>query len=270
MTKIGSKNSLYPHKHFTEHLMDLFRKSPWNSDLNYETSNFSIRQLKNYTGASRATIHKQHEEVSYQNEWQHLNRQKASHSGDVGAAWAAAEPPGLDSRISSTRWGNQGTEVKNQVGNEAWACFRPVDRKKPKRKLGKKSGRLRNKQAGKALELITKGRILAEKSEIRSVPFMRRTNKTSSDALWPCARNWDHLRTGDPKHEQENQLVANWIEAGQVSWEDTDEKRWRQENASGARIRHQTETTQEMENPWRARDFDREIDFTRQHIPATD
>jgi hypothetical protein len=103
MTKIGSKNSLYPHKHFTEHLMDLFRKSPWNSDLNYETSNFSIRQLKNYTGASRATIHKQHEEVSYQNEWQHLNRQKASHSGDVGAAWAAAEPPGLDSRISSTR-----------------------------------------------------------------------------------------------------------------------------------------------------------------------
>jgi hypothetical protein len=145
--------------------------------------------------------------------------------------------------------------VKNQVGNEAWACFRPVDRKKPKQKLGKKSGWQRNKQAGKALELITKGWILAEKSEISGVPFTRRTNKTSSDALWPHARNWDHLRTGDPKHEQENQLVANWIEAGQGSWEDTDEKWWRQENASSARIRRQTKTAQEMENPWRARDL---------------
>jgi hypothetical protein len=59
--------------------------------------------------------------------------------------------------------------VKNQVGNKAWACFRPVDRKNPKRKLGRKSGRQRNKQAGKALELITKGRILAEKSQISSL-----------------------------------------------------------------------------------------------------
>jgi hypothetical protein len=97
MTQIRSKNSLYSHKHFTEHLVDTFKKLPCKSDLNHKTSNFSIRQLKNYTEASPATIHKQHEEVSHQ------NHQKASHSRDAGAAWAAAEPPGLD---------NIGTEQK--------------------------------------------------------------------------------------------------------------------------------------------------------------
>jgi hypothetical protein len=34
--KIGSKNSLYPHSHFTEHLMGMFRKSLRESDLNQE------------------------------------------------------------------------------------------------------------------------------------------------------------------------------------------------------------------------------------------
>jgi hypothetical protein len=46
MTKIVSKNSLYPHKHFTEYLVGVFRKSPRESNLNYKTSKFSIRQLK--------------------------------------------------------------------------------------------------------------------------------------------------------------------------------------------------------------------------------
>jgi hypothetical protein len=36
--KIGSKNNLYPQKHFTEHLMDAFKKPPWKSDLNHKTS----------------------------------------------------------------------------------------------------------------------------------------------------------------------------------------------------------------------------------------
>jgi hypothetical protein len=55
-TKIRSKNSLYPHRHFTEHLVGAFRKSPWESDLNHETSSFLIRQLNNYTRASPARI----------------------------------------------------------------------------------------------------------------------------------------------------------------------------------------------------------------------
>jgi hypothetical protein len=49
-TKIGSKNSLYPHWHFTEQLVNAFRKSPWERNLNHEILSFLIRQLKNYTG----------------------------------------------------------------------------------------------------------------------------------------------------------------------------------------------------------------------------
>jgi hypothetical protein len=44
------KNSLYPHRHFTKHLVGTFRKSPRKSDLNYESSSLLIRRLKNYTG----------------------------------------------------------------------------------------------------------------------------------------------------------------------------------------------------------------------------
>jgi hypothetical protein len=47
-TKIGSKNSLYPHNHFTEQLMGTFRKSLWESDLNQEPSSLLIQRLKNY------------------------------------------------------------------------------------------------------------------------------------------------------------------------------------------------------------------------------
>jgi hypothetical protein len=36
------KNSLYPHRHFTEHLVGAFRNSPWESDLNHESSSLSI------------------------------------------------------------------------------------------------------------------------------------------------------------------------------------------------------------------------------------
>jgi hypothetical protein len=38
------------------------------------------------------------------------------------------------SKISSARWGNQEAAVKNQAGSEAWARFRPVDMKEPKRR----------------------------------------------------------------------------------------------------------------------------------------
>jgi hypothetical protein len=43
MTKINLKNSLYPHSHFTKHLMGTFEKSPWESDLNYESLSLLIR-----------------------------------------------------------------------------------------------------------------------------------------------------------------------------------------------------------------------------------
>jgi hypothetical protein len=50
MTKLDSKNSLYPLSHFTKHLMDVFRKLPRKSNLNHESSSLLIRQLKNLTG----------------------------------------------------------------------------------------------------------------------------------------------------------------------------------------------------------------------------
>jgi hypothetical protein len=37
ITKIRSKNNLYPHRHFTKHLMNAFRKPPWENNLNHET-----------------------------------------------------------------------------------------------------------------------------------------------------------------------------------------------------------------------------------------
>jgi hypothetical protein len=41
--KIGSKNSLYPHRYFTEHLVGAFEKSPRESDLNHKSSSLLIR-----------------------------------------------------------------------------------------------------------------------------------------------------------------------------------------------------------------------------------
>jgi hypothetical protein len=51
-TEINSKNSLYHHRHFNEHLVGAFRKSPRESDLNHESSSLLNRRLKNHTGIS--------------------------------------------------------------------------------------------------------------------------------------------------------------------------------------------------------------------------
>jgi hypothetical protein len=51
-TKIESKISLYPHSHFTEHLVGAFGKPPQESDLNHESSSLLIQWLKHYTGIS--------------------------------------------------------------------------------------------------------------------------------------------------------------------------------------------------------------------------
>jgi hypothetical protein len=54
MFEIDDKNeiedNLYTNSYFTEQLVDAFEKSLRESDLNYKTSSFLIRQLKNYTG----------------------------------------------------------------------------------------------------------------------------------------------------------------------------------------------------------------------------
>jgi hypothetical protein len=46
-TKIESKNNLYPHNHFTEHLVNAFKKSPWENNLNQKFLSLLDRWLKN-------------------------------------------------------------------------------------------------------------------------------------------------------------------------------------------------------------------------------
>jgi hypothetical protein len=46
-TEINSENSLFPHRYFTEHLMDVFRKS---EQFKPKTLEIFIRQLKKHTG----------------------------------------------------------------------------------------------------------------------------------------------------------------------------------------------------------------------------
>jgi hypothetical protein len=48
--EINSKNSLYSHSHFTEHLVGAFGKSPRKSNLNHKSSSLLIRRLKNNIG----------------------------------------------------------------------------------------------------------------------------------------------------------------------------------------------------------------------------
>jgi hypothetical protein len=57
MTKINSKNSLYPFSHFTEHLVDVFKKLPRENDLDHESSRLLIWWLKSTTGIQPATTH---------------------------------------------------------------------------------------------------------------------------------------------------------------------------------------------------------------------
>jgi hypothetical protein len=49
-TKLDPKNSLYPLKHFTEQLVDVFGKLPGENDLDHESSTFLIQQLKSTPG----------------------------------------------------------------------------------------------------------------------------------------------------------------------------------------------------------------------------
>jgi hypothetical protein len=61
MTKIDSKNSLSPLRHFTEHLVDVFGKLPRENDLDHKFSKLLIRWLKSTTEIQPATNHTQPE-----------------------------------------------------------------------------------------------------------------------------------------------------------------------------------------------------------------
>jgi hypothetical protein len=67
-TKIDSKNSLYPLRYFTEHLVGVFRKLPRENDLDHEFSSLLIRWLKSTTGIQPATIPMTTHRKSHQNQ----------------------------------------------------------------------------------------------------------------------------------------------------------------------------------------------------------
>jgi hypothetical protein len=64
MTKIDSKNSLYTHSHFTEHLVCAFEKPPWKNNLNHESLSLLIRRLKNHTGMNSCNKSQTHDRKS--------------------------------------------------------------------------------------------------------------------------------------------------------------------------------------------------------------
>jgi hypothetical protein len=56
-TKIDSKNSLSPFRHFTEHLVGVFEKLPRENDLDHEFSRLSTRWLNSTHEIQPAAIH---------------------------------------------------------------------------------------------------------------------------------------------------------------------------------------------------------------------
>jgi hypothetical protein len=58
MTKINSKNSLSPLRHFIEQLVDVFMKLPRKNNLDHESLRLLIWWLKSKTGFHPTTIHK--------------------------------------------------------------------------------------------------------------------------------------------------------------------------------------------------------------------
>jgi hypothetical protein len=54
MIKVDLKNSLYPYSHFTEQLVDVFKKPPQKINLNHESSSFWSDSSKNQPGQTPA------------------------------------------------------------------------------------------------------------------------------------------------------------------------------------------------------------------------
>jgi hypothetical protein len=63
-TKIDSKNSLYTHRHFTEHLVCAFEKPPRKNNLNHKSLSLLIRRLKNHTGMNSCNKSQTHDRKS--------------------------------------------------------------------------------------------------------------------------------------------------------------------------------------------------------------
>jgi hypothetical protein len=114
-TKIGSKNSLYPHSYFTEHLVGAFEKLPWESDLNHAPWSLLDRRLNNYTGnhLQAFSLDRNRRTSRKYGRWRELPAaaQKNLRSKHQGAEenqlrnrkLARSRPkPGLDMRTSST------------------------------------------------------------------------------------------------------------------------------------------------------------------------
>jgi hypothetical protein len=84
MIKIRSKNSLYHHSHFTEHLVGTFGKSPRESNLNHESSSLLIWWLKN-TASFTLTASKTKNQ-------KHKSRTRRTREWRSSNAWAPADP----------------------------------------------------------------------------------------------------------------------------------------------------------------------------------
>jgi hypothetical protein len=55
--KSTQEKFIYPHGHFTEHLVDAFGKSPWDCDLNHKTSESFDPATRDLYRLHPATIH---------------------------------------------------------------------------------------------------------------------------------------------------------------------------------------------------------------------
>jgi hypothetical protein len=111
-TKIRSKNNLYPHRHFTFHLVGAFGKLPPESNLNKESSSLLIRRLKNHTDSSLQTdVLNQKVDTAFQA----LRRTLCEHKDE-----------NLDTTAQAMSEGPKRTAGENFHGNGNWGRWKPM------------------------------------------------------------------------------------------------------------------------------------------------
>jgi hypothetical protein len=123
MTKINSKNSLYPLRYFTEHMVGVFRKLPQENDLDHESLRLLIRWLKDTTGIQPATTHTL--EFNQKFSWRRLNsteKLRPSKLIQAGRSRAPAVGTGL-SREPSSELRNSETERAVFQRSKVYAHF---------------------------------------------------------------------------------------------------------------------------------------------------
>jgi hypothetical protein len=104
-TKINSKNSLSPLRHFTEHLVSVFGKLPRENDLDHESPRLLIRWLKGTTGFQPATTHTL--EFNRKFSWRRLNSTEKKNRG-----------PPSSSRLVARRAPAVGTGLSREPSSE--------------------------------------------------------------------------------------------------------------------------------------------------------